>query len=155
MTLDEKAETHYPSVSCIGGCRLAVGSILFSRSLLNSRVSSTLNGFNNMSFLPHKTTQAQWEGKRFTSRRPCSLVSERCSGCSARLRAAMLNWRGLDILVGFFLLSGWELKSLSRVCWSDSGALRFTPWALFRKKSACWCCRSGVMPADARFFCSL
>lgn len=40
----------YPSVNWIGFWRLTAGSILFSRSLLNSKASSTRNGFNNISF---------------------------------------------------------------------------------------------------------
>lgn len=52
------AVIRYPSVKCIGLRRPAAGSILFSRSLLNSKASSTRNGFNNMSLWPHKMTQA-------------------------------------------------------------------------------------------------
>lgn len=133
-------ETGYPSVSSTGVCSLTVGSILSSRSLLNSKASSTRNGFNNMSFLPHKTTQAPWEAKRFTSLRPCTLELL-CSERRLRLclRVAIVNGRGLENLAGLLLLEGWEEKSLSRACWLARGALRFTPWALFNGDSALIC----------------
>ena len=127
----------YPSVNCIGVCRHTAGSILFSRSLLNSKASSTRNGFNNMSSLPHKTTQAQWEAKRFTSLRPSGPEplwdDRRLSLC---LRAARLNGRGLETFAGALFLAGWEEKSLSRICWLESGALRFRPWGLLPEESA-------------------
>lgn len=130
----------YPSVSCTGVCSRAVGSILSSRSLLNSKASSTRNGFNNMSFLPHKTTQAPWEAKRFTSLRPCALelfwLERRLR---LRLRVSILNGRGLESLAGLLLLGGWAEKSLSRACWLARGALRFTPWALFNEELAFIC----------------
>lgn len=125
----------YPSVNCIGFCRLAVGSILFSRSLLNSKASSTRNGFNNMSLWPHKMTQALWEASRFTRWRPCGaalLWDERRWSCSRR--AATLQGRGCEGLgAGFFIFFwGWAAKSSSSSCWLDSGALRFWPciWLL-------------------------
>lgn len=125
----------YPSVNCIGFCRLAAGSILFSRSLLNSKASSTRNGFNNMSLWPHKMTQALWEASRFTRRRPCGaalLWDERRWSCSRR--AATLQGRGCEGLgAGFFIFFwGWAAKSSSSSCWLDSGALRFWPciWLL-------------------------
>lgn len=130
----------YPSVSCTGVCGRAVGSILFFRSLLNSKASSTRNGFNNMSFLPHKTTQAPWEAKRFTSLRPFApelFWLER--RLRLRLRVSILNGRGLESLAGLLLLGGCAEKSLSRACWLARGALRFTPWALFNEELAFIC----------------
>lgn len=120
----------YPSVNCIGFCRLTAGSILFSRSLLNSKASSTRNGFNNMSLWPHKMTQALWEASRFTRRRPrgtARLWDERRWSC--RRREATLQGRGSEGLCAglrFFFWSCAEKSSFSSF-WLDSGALRFWP----------------------------
>ena len=118
----------YPSVNSIGFCRLSAGSILFSRSLLNSKASSTRNGFNNMSLWPHKMTQAFWEARRFTRRRPRGAAlrgEERRWSCSRR--AATLQGRGCQALGAelFIFFWGWAEKSSSSSCWLDSGALRF------------------------------
>lgn len=126
----ERWVIRYPSVNCIGFCRLTAGSILFSRSLLNSKASSTRNGFNNMSLWPHKTTQALWEASRFTRWRPLGaalLWDERRWSCSRR--AVTLQGRGCEGLGAEFLVFFWGLveKSSSSSCWLDSGALRFWP----------------------------
>lgn len=118
----------YPSVNCIGFCRLSAGSILFSRSLLNSKASSTRNGFNNMSLWPHKMTQALWEASRFTRWRPrgaALLWDERRWSCSRR--AGTLQGRGCDGLgAGLFIFFwGCAENSSSSSCWLDCGALRF------------------------------
>lgn len=128
----------YPSVNCMGFCRLAAGSILFSRSLLNSKASSTRNGFNNMSLWPHKMTQALWEASRFTRRRPrgtALLWDERRWSCSRR--EGTLQGRGSEGLGAGLLFFFWGCaeKSWSSSFWLDSGALRFWPcawplWAL-------------------------
>lgn len=130
---DEKWVIRYPSVNCIGFWRLTAGSILFSRSLLNSKASSTRNGFNNMSLWPHKMTQALWEASRFTRRRPrgtALLWDERRWSCSRR--AATLQGRGCEGLGAGFLIFFWGCaeKSSSSSCWLDSGALRFWLCAL-------------------------
>lgn len=124
----------YPSVNCIGFCRLTAGSILFSRSLLNSKASSTRNGFNNMSLWPHKMTQALWEASRFTRRRPrgtALLWDERRWSCSRR--EGTLQGRGSEGFgaVARLLLFFWGCaeKSSSSSFWLDSGALRFWPCA--------------------------
>lgn len=120
----------YPSVNCIGFCRRTAGSILFSRSLLNSKASSTRNGFNNMSLWPHKMTQALWEASRFTRRRPrgtALLWDERRWSC--RRREGTLQGRGsVGLCAGlrFFFWSCAEKSSFSSF-WLDSGALRFWP----------------------------
>lgn len=126
----EQCVIPYPSVSCIGFCRLTAGSILFSRSLLNSKASSTRNGFNNMSLWPHKMTQALWEASRFTRRRPrgtALLWDERRWSCSRR--AARLQGRGCEGLGAGLLIFFWGCaeKSWSSSCWLDSGVLRFWP----------------------------
>lgn len=125
---DERWVIPYPSVNCIGFCRLSAGSILFSRSLLNSKVSFTRNGFNNMSLWPHKMTQALWEARWFTRRRPCGAAlrwDERRWSCSRR--AATLQGRGCEGLGGGFFIFFWGCaeKSSSSSCWLESGALRF------------------------------
>lgn len=122
----------YPSVNCIGFCRLTAGSILFSKSLLNSKASSTRNGFNNMSLWPHKMTQALGEASRFTRRRPCGSVllwEERRRSCSRR--KGMLQGRGSEGLgTGALLVfSGCVEKSSSSSFCLDCGALRFWPLA--------------------------
>lgn len=122
----------YPSVNCIGFCRLTAGSILFSRSLLNSNASSTRNGFNNMSLWPHKMTQALWEASWFTRRRPrgtALLWEERRWSCSRR--EGMLQGRGSEGLGAGVLFFFWGCaeKSSSSSFWLDSGALRFWPLA--------------------------
>lgn len=123
----------YPSVNCIGFCRLTAGSILFSRSLLNSKASSTRNGFNNMSLWPHKMTQALWEASWFTRWRPrgrAPLWEER--RWSRSRREGTLQGRGSEGLGGRALLFFWGCaeKSSSSSFWLASGALRFWPLAL-------------------------
>lgn len=126
----ETGVIRYPSVNCIGLCRLTAGSILFSRSLLNSKASSTRNGFNNMSLWPHKMTQALWEASRFTRRRPrgtALLWDERRWSCCRR--EGTLQGRGSEGLCAglrFFFGSCAEKSSFSSF-WLDSGALRFWP----------------------------
>lgn len=121
----------YPSVNGIGFCSLTAGSILFSRSLLNSKASSTRNGFNNVRLRPHKMTQALWEASRFTRRRPRGttppLWDER--RWSRSRREATLQGRGSEGLGAGLLLLFWgsEEKSSSSSLWLDSGALRFWP----------------------------
>lgn len=116
----------------MGFWRLTAGSILFSRSLLNSKASSTRNGFNNMSLWPYKMTQALWEASRFTRRRPRGTAlrwDERRWSCSRR--AATLQGRSCEGLGAGLLAFFWgcAAKSWSSSCWLDSGALRFWPCA--------------------------
>lgn len=149
----------YPSVNCTGFCRLVAGSILSSRSLLNSKASFTPNAFNNISFWPHKMTHAFWEASRFTSWRSRGVAwlwDER--RWSFRRRAATLHGRGWVALHSgiFSFFWGCTVKSSSSSCWLESGALRFWPGtcafgvfaagSLHRSSDAClvfwlWCSR--------------
>lgn len=140
----------YPSVNCIGSCRLTAGSILFSISLLNSKASSTRNGFNNMSLWPRKMTQVLWEASRFTRQRPCATALLRDERRWSRSRReGTLQGRGSEGLgMGLlFFFWGCAEKSSSSNFWLDSGALRFWPrWSLTPSAEAnlvlwSWCSR--------------
>lgn len=138
----------------MGSRSLAAGTILFSTSLLNSKASSTRNGFNNVRLRPHKMSQALWEASRFTRRRPRGsappppppLWDER--RWSRRRRDATLQGRcieGRGAAVRLFFC-GSALNSSSNSLWLDGGgALRFRPRPASPLESA---------TAAERLFCS-
>lgn len=144
------SQIHYPSVNCIGFWRLTAGSIWFSRSLLNSKASSTRNGFNNMSLWPHKMTQALWEASRFTRRTPRGAApawDERRWSCARRAeRQQGRGCEGFDARF-FILFWGGAEKSWSNSCWLESGAFRLWPfgatalWADVNLVLWSWCSR--------------
>lgn len=110
----------YLSVNIIGFSSGSAGSLWFSRSLLNSRASSTLYGFNNIISVLDVISHASGN-LRLWIKQSSSFSSKSNLLCLSKFFFKFSIEKGIwTILMFWFFFSNWDWKSSSSFGWLDN-----------------------------------